>query len=325
MVPSFTRIGFARASAALRLAGRRVVVDGRPDRGHHRRRRRVSDGRPPGRSPGWAPGSSWSAGIARRLERTRDELVAETPRRGRRPSSPTCRPSRRSARPPTRSSTWRRGSTSSSTTPARCTRPREVSADGIERTFATMVRRAVRPHRPAVAPARRRPRTPGSWRSPRAGCTRSGLPLDDLGFEHGTYDGRARLRPGEARPGRARPRVGAATRGRMASSSTRCIRAGPTRPGSRRRCRGSAPLIGGLLRSPAEGADTIVWLAAAPEARASDRARSSSTGGSARSTACPATRLSAADRRDLWDQVVALSGEADPMSSGHRAGRPPRS
>jgi len=67
-----------------------------------------------------------------------------------------------------------------------------------------------------------------------------------------------------------------------------------------------------LLRTPAEGADTIVWLAAAREGRSRsgalyldrrprpfDRVR--------------ATRLSAVDRRRLWDIVVALSGMPDPL------------
>jgi NAD(P)-dependent dehydrogenase (short-subunit alcohol dehydrogenase family) len=66
-----------------------------------------------------------------------------------------------------------------------------------------------------------------------------------------------------------------------------------------------------LLRSPAEGADTLVWLAASAEARGQtgklfldrrprlfDRV--------------PSTRLSAADRHRLWDDVVALTREPDP-------------
>ncbi len=70
-------------------------------------------------------------------------------------------------------------------------------------------------------------------------------------------------------------------------------------------------VMGPLLRSPEEGADTIVWLAAHPEAvgwtgqlfldrrpRPFDRA--------------PGTRLTAADRRELWDAVVRLTGTADP-------------
>ena len=74
-------------------------------------------------------------------------------------------------------------------------------------------------------------------------------------------------------------------------------------------------LMGPLLRSPAEGAETLVWLAAAPEAgersgglfldrrpRPFDR--------------FPGTRLSAGDRRRLWQTVVELSGAPDPLPEG---------
>jgi NAD(P)-dependent dehydrogenase (short-subunit alcohol dehydrogenase family) len=65
--------------------------------------------------------------------------------------------------------------------------------------------------------------------------------------------------------------------------------------------------MGRLLRSPAEGADTAIWLAADPDpaditgrvfldrrVRPYDRV--------------PFTRVSSADRRDLWDQVADLAG-----------------
>jgi NAD(P)-dependent dehydrogenase (short-subunit alcohol dehydrogenase family) len=78
---------------------------------------------------------------------------------------------------------------------------------------------------------------------------------------------------------------------------------------------GFGRLMGPLLRTPAEGADTIVWLAAHPDSagftgelfldrrpRPFDRIRT--------------TRLSAADRRRLWDLVVGLSGGSDPLPKG---------
>jgi NAD(P)-dependent dehydrogenase (short-subunit alcohol dehydrogenase family) len=76
-----------------------------------------------------------------------------------------------------------------------------------------------------------------------------------------------------------------------------------------------------LLRSPSEGIDTTIWLAASPEAngtrvngrllldrraRPFDRVR--------------ATRISRAERRELWDRVVAMAGVADPAPE--RGGRP---
>jgi len=80
-----------------------------------------------------------------------------------------------------------------------------------------------------------------------------------------------------------------------------------------------------LLRTPAEGADTITWLAVDPVA-----------GGTAGGTAggrlyldhrprpfdrIPSTRLTAADRRRLWDVVVEFSGSPDPAPD-LRANRP---
>ncbi len=66
-----------------------------------------------------------------------------------------------------------------------------------------------------------------------------------------------------------------------------------------------------LLRTPAEGADTITWLATDPDAggmrgklfldrrpRPFDR--------------FPGTRLSATERRQIWDAIVELSGDPDP-------------
>ena len=70
--------------------------------------------------------------------------------------------------------------------------------------------------------------------------------------------------------------------------------------------------MGPLLRTMSEGIDTLVWLAATTE-------------GGHRSGALfldrrprpldriPPTRVSAGDRRRLWDVVVALSGAPDPL------------
>jgi dehydrogenase/reductase SDR family protein 12 len=71
-------------------------------------------------------------------------------------------------------------------------------------------------------------------------------------------------------------------------------------------------LMGPLLRTPAEGADTIVWLAADPAAAATSGAlfldRRPRT-----FDRVPGTRLGAAGRRRLWDAVVKLSGGPDPI------------
>jgi dehydrogenase/reductase SDR family protein 12 len=80
---------------------------------------------------------------------------------------------------------------------------------------------------------------------------------------------------------------------------------------------GFSRVMGPLLRTPTEGADTIIWLATAPapmtrsgrlhldrRPRPFDRA--------------PGTRLTDVDRRELWDRVVRLAGIPDPAPDGAR-------
>lgn len=74
-------------------------------------------------------------------------------------------------------------------------------------------------------------------------------------------------------------------------------------------------VMGPFLRSPSEGADTVLWLASDPaalelngrlvldrRARPFDRV--------------PATRLDAEQRRWLWDEIVARTGDPDPAPGG---------
>ena len=86
-----------------------------------------------------------------------------------------------------------------------------------------------------------------------------------------------------------------------------------------------------LLRTPAEGADTIVWLATRPAAAgAAPEAGGTNSPGTRREQRAasgglyldrrprpfdriPTTRLSAAERRRLWDAVLELSESPDPI------------
>jgi NAD(P)-dependent dehydrogenase (short-subunit alcohol dehydrogenase family) len=79
-------------------------------------------------------------------------------------------------------------------------------------------------------------------------------------------------------------------------------------PGLEASLPGFAQLVGRRLRSAAEGIDTMLWLAAAPDARALSgrlyldrRPRPFDR--------IPSTRMSATDRVTLWDAVLRLTGE----------------
>lgn len=65
-----------------------------------------------------------------------------------------------------------------------------------------------------------------------------------------------------------------------------------------------------LLRTPAEGIETILWLATRKGLR--PRGKLYLDRGIRPFDRVPGTRLSPADRRALWDSVVALSGGSDP-------------
>ena len=138
------------------------------------------------------------------------------------------------------------------------------------------------------------------------------LPLDDLGFEQGTYDGpRAYARAKRAQVALMREW---ARRLAAVGSDVRANAMHPgwaDTPGLEAALPGFRSVVGGQLRTAAEGADTMLWLAVAPDAtmtgrlfldrrpRPFDR--------------LPSTRLSAADRRALWDRLVGMTGEPDPL------------
>lgn len=189
---------------------------------------------------------------------------------------------------------------------------REETAEGFERTFATMVLG------PFVLIAHLLPRLEKSP-DPRIVAVTSGgmytqaLPLDDLGYERGEYSGpRAYARAKRAQVALVREwarRLG------VVGIAVNAMHPGwAATPGLAASLPGFYRLIEGRLRSPAQGVDTILWLAGAPEARAVsgrlflDRRRRPFD-------RMPSTRLSSADRRQLWTQVLELTGEPDPTTS----------
>lgn len=189
---------------------------------------------------------------------------------------------------------------------------REETDDGLERTFATMVAG------PFVLVARLLPRLLRSH-DPRLIAVTSGgqytqsLPLHDLGYRVGTYDGpRAYARAKRAQVALVREW---ARRFRGQGLTANAMHPGwADTPGLAASLPGFREVMGDGLRSTAEGIDTILWLAAAPAANAPSgrlfldrRPRPFDR--------VPATRLSAEDRRALWDAMVAMTGEPDPSAT----------
>ena len=193
------------------------------------------------------------------------------------------------------------------------TATREVTEEGFERTFAIMTLG------PFVLVSRLLPRLLESP-DPRIVAVTSGgmytqaLPLDDLAYEQGAYTGALAY----ARAKRAQVALIREWARRLRGTGVVANVMHPgwaNTPGLEASLPGFAKLVGGQLRSAAEGIDTMLWLAAAPEARAVSgklfldrRVRLFDR--------VPSTRLSAADRASLWDAVLALTGEADPTARG---------
>ncbi len=188
---------------------------------------------------------------------------------------------------------------------------RQVTPEGFERTFATTVLG------PFVLIARLLPRLAESPDARIVAVSSGGmytqaLPLDDLGFERGTYDGpRAYARAKRAQVALVREW---ARRLRDRGIVANAMHPGwADTPGLEASLPGFRDLVGGLLRTPAEGADTTVWLAAADEGRKMTgrvfldrRPRPFDR--------LPSTRMSASDRGTLWDSVVTMTAESDPTA-----------
>ncbi|MBA2718575.1 MAG: SDR family NAD(P)-dependent oxidoreductase [Chloroflexi bacterium] len=185
---------------------------------------------------------------------------------------------------------------------------RTLTADGLEATFGLMVAG------PFALTSGLLPLLRGSGGRVIAvtsgGMYSQGLDLDDLQSSVGPWSGAQAY----ARAKRAQTALIREWSRRLAGSGITFTAMHPgwaDTPGLAASLPGFHRYMGRLLRSAEGGADTIVWLAAHPEsagwtsqlfldrrARPFDRA--------------PMTRLSAEDRRRLWDAVVALTGGWDP-------------
>ena len=141
---------------------------------------------------------------------------------------------------------------------------RRETEEGLELTFATnvlgphLLTRLLRERLIASAPARVLFVSSGGMYTRR-------LDVDDLQSRRGEFDGRVAYARTQARRGGARRALGRSSSRARGSSSTRCTRAGPTRPGIKSSIPTFQRVMRPLLRTPEQGADTIVWLAAAEE------------------------------------------------------------
>jgi dehydrogenase/reductase SDR family protein 12 len=183
---------------------------------------------------------------------------------------------------------------------------RGLTTEGFERTFATMVLG------PFVLLARLAPRLRESPDGRVISVTSGGmyaqaLPLDDLMFERGAYDGpRAYARAKRAQV--ALMREWARRLGRSGVTVTATHPGWADTPGLSASLPGFRARLGGQLRTPAEGIDTLLWLVAAPSGPVL-RGRLYLDRRTRPFDRLPSTRLSAGDRRLLWDRIVALTGE----------------
>ncbi len=188
---------------------------------------------------------------------------------------------------------------------------RRETPDGIEATFATMV---VGPFVLVSGLLPLLERTGGA----RVVAVTSGgqytqaLPLGDLGYSEGSFSGaRAYARAKRAQTALVREWARRLVAAGSDVSVTAMHPGWAATPGLADTLPGFYQIMGPLLRTADQGIDTITWLATAPSAevergrlyldrrpRPFDRVR--------------ATRLSPADRRRLWDEVVVASAGSDP-------------
>ena len=184
------------------------------------------------------------------------------------------------------------------------TRDRQLSADGIELTLATnvvgpfLLTELLLPSLRACAPSRVINVSSG-------GMYAQKLDVDDLQSAHGTFEGATAY----AKTKRAEVVLTELAADRLAGTGVTVHAMHPgwvDTPGLRSSLPRFYRTVRPLLRTPEEGADTIVWLGAATEPAARPGAfwhdRMSRP-----THLLPGTRETEAERQRLWDACVALS------------------
>ena len=295
----------------VRLGGRRSGLASRPDRARDRADLGPrSDDRQPPRRHGRAGAARRARSGAARADPPRARGLVGQPR-GRDLRRRSRLAGRRPPRPPTRSSTRESRLDILVDNAGAIVPERRLSPDGFELSLATMVLGPfvltsrllplLRAGAAADRPARIVAVTSGGMYAQR-------LHLDDLELRAGRVQRPARLRPRQAGPGRAHARVGAPAPRARGSWPMRCTRAGRTPgPGG---VAARVPRVPRAVRADTPRKASTRSSGWPPPRRPAARpAGCSSTAGPDRSTAIPTTRVAAAERRALWDRVVALTGE----------------
>ena len=187
---------------------------------------------------------------------------------------------------------------------------RVETADGIEATLALLV---VGPFALESGLLPLLQRTPASRviAITSGGMYAQRLPLDDLAYRTGSYDGtRAYARAKRAQVALVREWA-RRTRGTVSFAAMHPGWANT--PGLAEALPAFHRVMRRLLRTPQEGADTVVWLATHPDPAAIEgrlfldrRPRPFDR--------VPVTRLSAADRRRIWSAVASLAGSGDALA-----------
>jgi dehydrogenase/reductase SDR family protein 12 len=188
---------------------------------------------------------------------------------------------------------------------------RRETADGFEATFATMV---VGPFAmvAGLLPLLRRTGEARVVAVTSGGMYAQALRLDDLQWERAAFDGaRVYAHAKRAQVSLMREWARRFTPGEVAFSAMHPGWADT--PGISAALPRFYGLIRSILRTPDEGADTAVWLAADPGASGAAVAGRLFLDRRERLfDRLPTTRVSASDRHHLWDLVVELAGVTDP-------------
>jgi NAD(P)-dependent dehydrogenase (short-subunit alcohol dehydrogenase family) len=191
---------------------------------------------------------------------------------------------------------------------------RTVTADGLEATLAMMV---VGPFVLVSGLLPLLERSAGRVISVvSGGMYGQALPLDDLQYERGEYNGTLAY----ARAKRASTALVREWARRLRGRPVRVNAMHPgwvDTPGLAASLPGFHGLMGPLLRTPGEGIDTVTWLASDP-ASGSPGGRLYLDRRARPFDRLPGTRLDARERRWLWAEVVRLAGMVDPAPGGER-------